>query len=203
MSDNEAEQQSKKRKTTSSTTAEDNTTTTPNTKKSKQPVVVPTYEERCLAVNAISYPLANKKMTKKCHKLVRKASSMKILRRGVKEVIKGLRKNETDGIVILAGDIYPIDVIAHIPLLLEEKNVPYLFVPSKFDLGAAAATKRPTSCVFIRKPTTTKGTKTKSPAKDQKDTTKEDSHEEMMEMYNAILKEAKEYDPTKTIVLRE
>jgi len=95
-----------------------------------------TYEERVEAVNIISKPLACKKSTKKAHKLVKKAASCKRIRRGVKEVVKGLRKGE-GGLCILAGDIYPLDVYSHLPILLEEKNVPYLFVPSKQDLGAA------------------------------------------------------------------
>jgi H/ACA ribonucleoprotein complex subunit 2 len=110
-----------------------------------------TYEERLQAVNVISQPLASKKSTKKCHKLVKKAAATKHIRRGVKELVKGLRKGEK-GLAILAGDIYPIDVISHLPILLEEKNIPYMFVPSKQDLGAAACTKRPTSCVLIRTP---------------------------------------------------
>jgi len=138
----------------------------------------PSYEERCAAVNVISQPLASKKSTKKAHKLVKKAAAAKHLRRGVKEVVKGLRKGETAGaLAILAGDIYPVDVISHLPVLLEESNVPYLFVPSKFDLGAAASTKRPTSCVLIRAP------------KDAKDFDGTD-------LLEALVKEAKEFDPT-------
>jgi H/ACA ribonucleoprotein complex subunit 2 len=133
----------------------------------------PSYEDRCKAVNAISHPLANKKSTKKAHKLVKKASAIKHIRRGVKEVVKGLRKGET-GLAILAGDIYPVDVISHLPVLLEDSDVPYVFVPSKFDLGAAASTKRPTSCVLVRTP--------------KKDFDGQD-------LYDALLKEAKEYDP--------
>jgi len=135
---------------------------------------VATYEERCEAVNAISQPLASKKSTKKAHKLVKKAAAVKHIRRGVKEVVKGLRKGES-GLAILAGDIYPIDVISHLPILLEEKNIPYIFVPSKFDLGAAASTKRPTSCVLIR-----------TPKKDF----------EGKDLYDALSKEAKNFDPT-------
>jgi H/ACA ribonucleoprotein complex subunit 2 len=133
-----------------------------------------TYEERCEAVNVISHPLASKKSTKKAHKLVKKAAAAKHIRRGVKEVVKGLRKGET-GVAILAGDIYPVDVISHLPVLLEEKNIPYVFVPSKQDLGAAASTKRPTSCVLIRVP--------------KKDFDGQD-------LYDALVKEGKEYDPT-------
>jgi H/ACA ribonucleoprotein complex subunit 2 len=141
-------------------------------------IVVPTYEERCEAVNVISHPLASKKSTKKVHKLVKKAASSKQIRRGVKEVVKAIRKNEK-GLAILAGDIYPIDVISHIPILLEEHNIPYIFVPSKFDLGAAASTKRPTSCVLVR-----------ATAKDVKTF-------DGQELYDTIIKEAMEYDPTK------
>ena len=107
-----------------------------------------TYEERLKAVGPISQPLADKKHTKKLHKLVKKASGAKALRRGVKEVVKGLRKG-MKGVCIIAGDISPIDVISHLPVFCEESAVPYVYVPSKQDLGAAAMTKRPTSCVLI------------------------------------------------------
>jgi H/ACA ribonucleoprotein complex subunit 2 len=55
----------------------------------------------------------------------------------------------SNSIVIIAGDISPIDVISHIPVLCEDNNVPYVYVPSKEDLGSAGATKRPTSVVMI------------------------------------------------------
>ena len=133
-----------------------------------------TYEDRVKAVNVISQPLASKKSTKKAHKLVKKAAGTKAIRRGVKEVIKGIRKGEK-GLAILAGDIFPIDVISHIPILLEEKDIPYLFVPSKQDLGAAACTKRPTSVVLIR-----------PPSKDS----------DFLDAFESLTAEAKEYDPT-------
>lgn len=40
-------------------------------------------------------------------------------------------------------------MITHLPVLCEESNVPYVYIPSKEDLGAAGATKRPTSCVLV------------------------------------------------------
>ena len=145
---------------------------------SKPAPVTITYEERIEAVNAIAKPLASKKSTKRAHKLVKKASSSKIIRRGVKEVVKGIRKNEK-GICILAGDIYPLDVISHLPVLLEENGIPYLFVPSKQDLGAAACTKRPTSVVLVRDPKTAKSKK----------------EFDGMELYDNLVVEAKGYDP--------
>jgi len=111
-------------------------------------------------IAVIAEPLAGPKLTKKCLKLVKRASKVKMLRRGVKEVVKALRKKEK-GVMILAGNITPIDVISHLPVLCEEKAIPFLFVPSKEDLGTAGGTKRPTSCVLIREPTSANDEQTK------------------------------------------
>jgi H/ACA ribonucleoprotein complex subunit 2 len=145
-----------------------------------------TYEERIKAVNIICHPLASKKSTKKAHKLVKKAAQAKNIRRGVKEVVKGLRKGE-QGLAILAGDIYPLDVYSFLPILLEEKKVPYLFVPSKQDLGAAACTKRPTSVVLIKNFSTSKKS-TSSEGKSKNDSDGKD-------LMDALITEANEYDP--------
>jgi H/ACA ribonucleoprotein complex subunit 2 len=99
-------------------------------------------------VSIIAKPLASESTTKKLHKLVRKASQAKFVKRGVKEVVKALRKGEK-GFCIIAGDISPVDVITHLPIMCEDRGIPYLYVPSKHDLGAAATTKRPTSCVLV------------------------------------------------------
>ena len=99
-------------------------------------------------VNCISLPLAPRKTTKKLLKVIKKASSAKHVRRGVKEVVKAVRKSEK-GLAVLAGDVYPIDVVSHLPVMLEEAEIPYVFVPSKAMLGMSASTKRPTSIVLV------------------------------------------------------
>ncbi|KAK8801179.1 hypothetical protein WA158_007010 [Blastocystis sp. Blastoise] len=109
---------------------------------SEQIVTGPTY------MTPIAKPLAGKKLTKKVFKIVKKAAKSKCLRRGVKEVIKSIRKGEK-GLVILAGNIYPVDVISHIPVLCEDNSIPYVFIPTKEELGESATTKRPTSVVHI------------------------------------------------------
>lgn len=50
---------------------------------------------------------------------------------------------------LIAGDISPIDVITPLPVMCEDRNVPYIYVPSKEELGHAGLTKRPTSCMLI------------------------------------------------------
>ncbi len=34
-------------------------------------------------------------------------------------------------ICIIAGDISPIDVVTHLPVLCEDHDIPYIYVPSK------------------------------------------------------------------------
>mmetsp|Transcript_17433 Transcript_17433/g.43015 ORF Transcript_17433/g.43015 Transcript_17433/m.43015 type:complete len:175 (-) Transcript_17433:296-820(-) len=99
-------------------------------------------------VCAIAKPLADIGFHKKILKVVKKASKHKQVKRGVKEVVKALRK-ETKGLCVIAGDISPIDVITHVPILCEEAGVPYIYVHSKEELGAAGMTKRPTSCMLV------------------------------------------------------
>ena len=45
--------------------------------------------------------------------------------------------------------LHTAQVIAHVPIFCEEKGVPYIYVPSKEELGAASQTKRPTSIVLV------------------------------------------------------
>lgn len=41
-------------------------------------------------------------------------------------------------------------MITHLPVLCEENEIPYIYVPAKEELGSAGSTKRPTSCVLIQ-----------------------------------------------------
>jgi H/ACA ribonucleoprotein complex subunit 2 len=66
------------------------------------------YDEKIKFVSVISQPMAPKKTTKRIHKLVRKACHAKIVKRGVKEVVKAIRKGDV-GFCVIAGDISPID----------------------------------------------------------------------------------------------
>ncbi|EME31663.1 H/ACA ribonucleoprotein complex subunit 2 [Galdieria sulphuraria] len=106
------------------------------------------FEKRLPFLQPFAQPLAGKKLTKRLFKLMDRASEMKLLRRGVKEVVKSLRKGEK-GICVLAGDVTPFDVISHIPVFCEENEVLYCYVIDKASLGLASKTKRPTSVVFI------------------------------------------------------
>jgi|JI9StandDraft_1071089.scaffolds.fasta_scaffold345669_2 H/ACA ribonucleoprotein complex subunit 2 len=85
----------------------------------------------------IANPLANDSLRGKILKLTRHLNREKALRRGVKDVVKAIKKG-TKGIVILAADVSPVDVISHIPVLCEEAHIPYVYVRSRMELGVAA-----------------------------------------------------------------
>lgn len=101
----------------------------------------------------IAKPLADEKRTKRVLKLIEKSSKHKNLKRGVKEVVKSLKKGQK-GVVVLAANVTPVDVISHIPLLCEETGNFYVYIPLRTSLGGAAGTRRATSCVMVSKPST-------------------------------------------------
>jgi len=147
-------------------------------KKDKDEIVIPAE-----ALSPIAHPLAGKKLSKKVHKVVKKAAKHRQVKRGVKEVVKSIRKGEK-GLLVLAADITPIDIISHLPVLSEEASIPYIFVRSKEGLGQASSTKRPTSCVLI-----CPDSKKKAP-KDGEAIEEEDYRE----IYNECFEEVKELD---------
>jgi len=93
-------------------------------------------------VNPKAYPLAEQALTTKILNLVQQASNYKQLRKGANEATKTLNRGQAE-FVILAADSEPLEILLHIPLLCEDKNVPYVFVRSKQALGRACGVSRP------------------------------------------------------------
>ncbi|XP_055384310.1 H/ACA ribonucleoprotein complex subunit 2-like protein [Condylostylus longicornis] len=109
-----------------------------------------TYDEKLKYVSAIAKPMASRKLTKRCYKLVKKAMKHRTyVRNGLKDVQTRLRKGEV-GIVLFAGDVTPIDIMCHLPAVCEEKGIPYTYTPSRADLGVAMGVKRGTVALLIR-----------------------------------------------------
>ncbi|KAJ7433850.1 RNA-binding protein [Mycena galericulata] len=149
-------------------------------KKEKEEIVIPIED-----LSPLAHPLAQKKLLKKLHKTIKKASKARQVKRGVKEVVKGIRKGEK-GLLILAADINPIDIISHLPVLSEEAQIPYIFVSSKEELGNASSTKRPTSCVMICPDQKKKG-KPKEGVVEEKD-------DDYRELYDEVYQEVEKLD---------
>ncbi|KAI1336797.1 snrnp and snornp protein [Xylariaceae sp. FL0016] len=88
-----------------------------------------------------AWPMADAALTQEILDLVQQASHYRQLKKGANECTKALSRGISE-IVVLAGDTVPLAILLHIPLLCEDKNAIYVFVPSKVALGRACNVSR-------------------------------------------------------------
>ncbi|BFZ02969.1 hypothetical protein BsWGS_06008 [Bradybaena similaris] len=102
-------------------------------------------------INSKAYPLADQTLTEQILELVQQASNYKQLKKGANEATKTLNRGQAE-FIVLTADAEPIEILLHLPLLCEDKNVPYIFVRSKQALGRACGVSRPViACSVIQK----------------------------------------------------
>mmetsp|Transcript_26172 Transcript_26172/g.37535 ORF Transcript_26172/g.37535 Transcript_26172/m.37535 type:complete len:124 (-) Transcript_26172:278-649(-) len=89
-----------------------------------------------------AFPLADADLTVALLDLVQQSTSYKQTKKGANEATKTLNRGISE-MIIMAADAEPIEILLHLPLLCEDKNVPYVFVPSKIALGRACGVSRP------------------------------------------------------------
>ena len=70
------------------------------------------------------------------------------LRKGTNETTKAVERAQAV-LVVIAEDIEPAEIVAHLPPLCDEKKIPYIYVPSKRELGSAAGINVPTAAIAI------------------------------------------------------
>ena len=92
-------------------------------------------------VNKKAYPLAESKLSATILELVQQASNYKQLKKGANEATKTLNRGISE-FIVMAADTEPLEIVLHLPLLCEDKNVPYVFVQSKVALGRACGVSR-------------------------------------------------------------
>ena len=72
------------------------------------------------------------------------------VRKGTNETTKAVERALAK-LVVIAEDVDPPEVVAHLPLLCEERKIPYIFVPSKEKIGTAVDIDVPAASVCIVK----------------------------------------------------
>ncbi|KAH9945865.1 NHP2/L7aE family protein [Epithele typhae] len=97
---------------------------------------------------AKAWPLAPADLNDPILDLVERASQFKQLKKGANEATKTLNRGIAE-LIILTADTEPLEILLHLPLLCEEKNVPYIFVSSKAALGRACGVTRPVIAASI------------------------------------------------------
>jgi len=103
-------------------------------------------------------PHTTPQLTNTLMDLVQQATNYKQIKKGANEATKTLNRGISE-VVIMAADTEPIEILLHLPLLAEDKNVPYVFVPSKAALGRACGVTRPVIACSI---TTNEGSQLKN-----------------------------------------
>lgn len=70
------------------------------------------------------------------------------IKKGVNETTKSIERKAAQ-FVVIAADVTPEEVVVHIPMLCKEHSIPYAFIQSKKELGAAVGIQVGTSAVAV------------------------------------------------------
>ena len=89
-----------------------------------------------------------KELSDKAYNLAEMARDGGKIKKGTNEVTKAVERGEA-AVVIMAVDVEPPEILAHMPALCEERGVPYVYVPAKVELGNAIGLEKPTASIAI------------------------------------------------------
>ncbi len=78
----------------------------------------------------------SKEVADKTYEALQLAKQGGKIRKGVNEATKSVERGLAS-FVVLAEDVEPEEVIIHLPMLCEQKKIPFSYVPSKLELGKA------------------------------------------------------------------
>lgn len=89
-----------------------------------------------------------KELSDKILQLLEAAKNNGKLRKGTNETTKAVEKGQAK-LVVMAEDVEPEEILMHMPVLCEEKKIPYCYVPNKQELGRAAGIDVPSAAIGI------------------------------------------------------
>ena len=84
-------------------------------------------------------------------KILEKARDTGKTKKGTNETTKAVERNQAK-LVLIASDVQPPEIVAHLPLLCEEKNIPFVVCGSKTDIGKALGLEVGSSSAGITNP---------------------------------------------------
>jgi large subunit ribosomal protein L7Ae len=89
-----------------------------------------------------------KEVSEAAYEVLRQASRSGKVRKGTNESTKAIERGIAK-LVVIAEDVVPPEVVAHLPILCEERKIPYVFVPSKDQIGPAIGIDVPTASAAV------------------------------------------------------
>lgn len=92
-----------------------------------------------------------KEIVEASYEILRQASRSGKVKKGTNEATKAVERGIAK-LVVIAEDVNPPEVVAHLPILCEERKIPYVFVPSKDEIGPAVGIDVPTASAAVIEP---------------------------------------------------
>jgi len=89
-----------------------------------------------------------KELSDKAYTLAEMARDTGKIKKGTNEVTKIVERGEA-AMIIMAVDVNPPEILAHMPALCKERNIPFVYVPSKVELGKSIGLEKPTASIAI------------------------------------------------------
>ncbi|MBI2547450.1 MAG: 50S ribosomal protein L7ae [Candidatus Aenigmarchaeota archaeon] len=89
-----------------------------------------------------------KELSDKILQVVEAAKTSGKIRKGTNESTKAIEKGDGK-LVVIAADVDPEEIVMHLPPLCDEKKIPYVYVPSKAELGRSAGLDVQTAAICV------------------------------------------------------
>ena len=93
---------------------------------------------------------APKEIVDAAYEALQIATKTGTVRKGTNEATKAVERAQAK-LVVIAEDVDPPEVIAHLPMLCDERKIPYVFVPSKEKIGSSIGIDVPAAAACILK----------------------------------------------------
>jgi len=90
---------------------------------------------------------APKELQEKALSALEQARDTGKIRKGTNEVTKAVERGNAK-LVLIGSDVEPPEIVMHLPMLCEEKKIPYIFAP-KAEIGPAVGIHVPTATACI------------------------------------------------------
>jgi large subunit ribosomal protein L7Ae len=77
-----------------------------------------------------------KEVAEAAYEALKTANDSGKIRKGTNEATKSIERGRAK-LVLIAENVEPPEIVAHLPLLCDERNAPYVYVPEKQRIGQA------------------------------------------------------------------
>lgn len=92
--------------------------------------------------------VVSKELEEKQFEIIEKSKKTGKVKVGSNEVTKAIERGNAK-LVLIAKDVSPPEIVMHLPVLCNEKNVPFSFVSTKKELGEKAGLKVGTAALAV------------------------------------------------------